>query len=83
MDIITPNYLKTYVTSVKKSAPVVGWILMSFSELNCLPKKLSKSTVTLWGAFGLTSAMDGGNGPRPEVIRTREDLSGPVPPFVI
>lgn len=27
--------------------------------------------------------MEGGRGPRPDVIRTKEDLYGPVPPFVI
>ena len=71
------------MTSVKNSTPVVGWILMSFSELNCLPKKLSRRTVALYGGFGFTITIDGGSDPRPDVIRRSEERYGPVPPFVI
>ena len=73
---------RTYDGSVKKRAPEVGWILMSFNELNCRPKKLSRSTVTLF-RLGSTSAMEGGSGPRPEVTRMRLPSNGPVPPLVI
>ena len=72
----------TYGGSVKKRAPEVGWILTSFNELNCRPKKLSRSTVTLF-EFGSTSATEGGSSPRPEVTRTRLPSNGPVPPLVI
>ena len=73
---------RTYDGSVKKRAPEVGWILMSFNELNCRPRKLSSSTVTLF-ELGSTSATEGGSGPRPEVMRTRLPSSGPVSPLVI
>lgn len=31
----------------EEKAPLVGWISISFSELDCLPKKLSRSIVAL------------------------------------
>lgn len=73
---------RTHTTSVKKSLPL-GCILISFKELNCRPKKLSNRTVVLCGGFGLTSTIEGGRGPRPEVMRSRLPRKGPVPPFVI
>lgn len=79
----TQNTRATYVTSVKKILLVPGRIFASLSELNCLPKKLSKSTVVLCGGDGLTRATEGGRGPRPELMSIRSPLNGPVPPLVI
>ena len=38
--------------------------------------------MTLLGDLGLTSAMEGGSESRPEVMTSREEWYGPVPPFV-
>jgi hypothetical protein len=81
-DGVIRSLWKTYTTSVKNNFPL-GCTLMSFNELNWRPKKLFSNTVTLCGGFGLTRAIDGGRGPRPDVISNKEDLYGPVPPFVI
>ena len=72
----------TYVTSVKKIFLLVGWILTSFRLLNCLPKKLSRRTVVLKGACGLTRTRLGGRGPRPDVMRRSSERKF-VAPFVI
>lgn len=73
----------TYITSVKNIIPDVGCILISLRELNCLPKKLSSKTVALYGGLGLTKAIEGGREPLPEVMRSKEERYGPVPPLVI
>lgn len=73
----------TYTTSVKNIFPLVGCTFTSFKELNCRPKKLSKRTVVLCGGDGFTRTTDGGRVPRPDVVRMRLPLKGPVPPFVI
>jgi hypothetical protein len=78
----TEQWKSTYMTSVKKILPL-GWTLMSLRELNWRPKKLSKMTVALYGAAGLTMTIEGGLVARPDVIKRRVPLYGPVPPFVI
>jgi hypothetical protein len=73
----------THLGSVKNIMSVPGRILISLSELNCLPNKLSSRTVVLWGGFGLTSTTEGGSKARPEVANKRSPLYGPVPPHTI
>jgi len=65
--------IKTHSGSVKNRLPL-GCTLTSFTELNWRPKKLSTSTVALFGDLGLTSTSEGGRFPRPDVARSKLDL---------
>ena len=65
--------MKTHSGSVKNRLPL-GCTLTSFTELNWRPKKLSTSTVALFGELGLTSTSEGGRFPRPDVARSKLDL---------
>lgn len=68
---------------MKKIALLVGCIFASFNELNCRPKKLSNKILVVKGGLGSARAIEGGSGHLPELMRTNEPFSGPVPPFVI